>query len=303
MTGDASLFTTLSKMNKEGYVSFGNNLRGYIIGIGDIGKAPYPVIKDVCLVTELKHNLPSISHLADHGYGINFVKDKCTIIDSSTGSTIFEGIREDNIYVFYLLEDANTAGRCLMAKSIESQLWHMRLGHANMDTISRLSTKKLVRGLPDISFKKDTVFSECEKNKATKSAFKSKNAVSTTRPLQLLHMDLFGPSRIASLGGKLYAFVIMDNFSRYTWVYFLARKNDVLSEFVTFYNKVQNEKGFMITRIHSDHGGEFENAEFKQFCDTHGYLHEFSCPRTPQQNGVMERKNITLSEMARVMLN
>ncbi|KAJ6842177.1 uncharacterized protein M6B38_302295 [Iris pallida] len=190
-----------------------------------------------------------------------------------------------------------------MAKSIGSQLWHMRLGHANMDTISRLSTKKLVRGLPDIFFKKDTVCSECEKNKATKSAFKSKNAVSTTRPLQLLHMDLFGPSRIASLGGKLYTFVIIDDFFRYTWVYFLVRKNDALSEFVTFCKKVQNEKGFMITRIRSDHGSKFENAEFKQFCDTHGYLHEFSCPRTPQQNGVVECKNRTLSEMARVMLN
>ncbi|KAJ6813938.1 uncharacterized protein M6B38_103230 [Iris pallida] len=212
MIGDALLFATLSKRNKEGYVSFGNNLRGYIIGIGDISKAPYPVIKYVCLVTELKHNLLSISHLANHGYGINFVKDKCTIVDSSTGSTIFEGIREDNIYVFYLLEDANKAGRCLMAKSIESQLWHMKLGHTNIDTISKLSTKKLVRGLPDIPFKKDTVYSECEKNKATRSAFKSKNAVSTTRPLQLLHMDLFGPSRIASPGGTLYAFVIVDNF-------------------------------------------------------------------------------------------
>ncbi|KAJ6840189.1 uncharacterized protein M6B38_313125 [Iris pallida] len=156
MIDDASLFATLSKRNKEGYVSFGNNLRGYIIDMGDIVKAPYPVIKDVCLVTELKHNLLSISHLADHDYGINFVKDKCTIVDSSTGSIIFEGIREDNIYVFYLLEDANKAGRCLMAKSVESQLWHMGLGHANMDTISRLSTKKLVRGLPDIYFKKDT---------------------------------------------------------------------------------------------------------------------------------------------------
>ncbi|KAJ6808144.1 uncharacterized protein M6B38_168675 [Iris pallida] len=260
MTGDASLFATLSKRNKEGYVSFDNNLKGYIIGIGDIGKAPYPVIKDVCLVTELKHNLLSISHLADHGYGINFVKDKCNIVDSSTGITIFEGIREDNIYVFYLLEDANKAGRCLMAKSIESQLWHMRLGYANMDTISRLYTKKLVCGLPDISFKKDTVCSECEKNKATNSAFKSKNAVSTTRPLQLLHIGLFGPSRIASLGGKLYAFVIVDDFSRYTLVYFLARKNDALSEFVTFYKKVQNKKGFMITRIRSDHGGKFKNV-------------------------------------------
>ncbi|KAJ6816220.1 uncharacterized protein M6B38_417750 [Iris pallida] len=163
-----------------------------------------------------------------------------------------------------------------MAKSVESQLWHMGLGHANMDTILRLATKKLVRSLPDISFNKDTVCSECEKNKATKSAFKSKNAISTTRPLQLLYMDLFGPNRIASLGGKLYAFVIIDDFSRCTWVYFLTRKNDALSEFVTFCKKVQNKKGFMITRIRSDHGEEFENAEFKQFCE-----HTVICMNSP----------------------
>ena len=158
----------------------------------------------------------------------------------------------------------------------------MRLGHANMDTILRLSTKKLVHGLPDITFKKDSVCSQCEKNKATRSTFKSVNVVCTTRPLQLLHMDLFGPSRIVSLGGKLYTFVIVDDYSRYTWVYFLARKNDALSEFVSFCKKVQNEKGYMITRIRSDHGGEFENAKFEQFCDTDNFIHEFSCPRTPQ---------------------
>lgn len=158
---------------------------GYIIGNGTIGNPPSPVIKDVYLVTKLKYNLLNISHLADNGYDINFVKNKCSIYDRSSGDIAFERIREDNIYIFSLSKGTSNAGRCLYSHKDERLLWHRRLGHANMDTISRLSTKKLVRGLPDITFKKDTVCycAECEKNKVTKSSFKSINSVSTTRSL------------------------------------------------------------------------------------------------------------------------
>ena len=94
--------------------------------------------------------------------------------------------------------------------------------------------------------------------KQIKNSFKNKNFISTTRPLELLHMDLFGPSRTPSLGGKSYAFVIVDDFSRYTWVLFLSQNNEAFYEFSKFCNKVQNEKGFTITCIRSDYGREFE---------------------------------------------
>ena len=94
-------------------------------------------------------------------------------------------------------------------------------------------------------------------------------------------MDLFGPSRTTSLGGKSYAFVIVDDFSRYTWVLFLAHKNDVFHEFSKLCRKIQNEKGFTIYCIRSDHGREFENVEFESFCDEQGIEHTFSAPRTP----------------------
>ena len=123
--------------------------------------------------------------------------------------------------------------------------------------------------------------------KQIKNFFKNKNFISTITPLKLLHMDLFDPSRTPSLGGKSYAYVIVDNFSRYTWVLFLS----------------QNEKGFTITCIRSDHGREFENTNFDEYCNKHGINHKFSAPRTPQQNGVVERKNRTLQEMTRTMLN
>ena len=116
-------------------------------------------------------------------------------------------------------------------------------------------------------------------------------------------MDLFGPSRTLSLGGKPYAFVIVDDFSRSTWVLFLSQKNEAFYEFSKFCNKVQNEKGFTISCIRSDHGGEFENIDFEDYCNEHGINHKFLAPRTPQQNGVVERKNRTLQEKARTMLN
>ena len=87
-------------------------------------------------------------------------------------------------------------------------------------------------------------------------------------------MDLFGPSRTPSLGGKSYAFVIVDDFSRYTWVLFLSQKNETFYEFSKFCNKVQNEKGFTITCIRSDHGREFENIDFEDYCNEHGIYND-----------------------------
>jgi transposase InsO family protein len=104
-------------------------------------------------------------------------------------------------------------------------------------------------------------------------------------------VDLFGPSSIASLGGKKCAFVIIDHYSRLTWVIFLALKRDCLNEFIKLGKRLQNEKGYLISSIRSDHGGEFENALFKKICQQNGISHNFSTPRTPQQNEVVERKN------------
>ena len=136
------------------------------------------------------------------------------------------------------------------------------------------------------------------RGKQTKSSFHSKNVVSTTRP----HLDLFGSSRTASLQGKKYSLVIVDDFSRFTWVIFLIHKDEACEAFKSFSKRIQNEKGFCITSIRSDYGGEFENHFFEIFCNENDISHNFSSPRTPQQNGVVERKNISLQEMARTML-
>ena len=126
----------------------------------------------------------------------------------------------------------------------QSWLWHRRLGHANMDLISQLNKDELVRSLSKINFQKDKICEACQVGKQIKNSFKNKNFISTSRPLELLHMDLFGLSRTPSLGGKSCAYVIVDDFSRYTRVLFLSQKNEAFYEFSKFCNNDQNEKMF-----------------------------------------------------------
>lgn len=182
-------------------------------------------------------------------------------------------------------------------------MWHRRLGHTSMDLLHKLNKHALVKGLPKTKFVKDKICDACQLGKQHKTSFPKKKYISTSRPLQLLHMDLFGPNRVASLGGKLYAFVIVDDFSRFTWVLFLTHKNEAHIAFVKFCKKAQNEIGCTITSIRSDRGREFDNHDIEKYCDDHGFTHNFSAPRTPQQNGAVERKNRSLQEMARTMLN
>lgn len=116
-------------------------------------------------------------------------------------------------------------------------------------------------------------------------------------------MDLFGPSRIKSIGGNHYGFGIMDDYSRFCWTIFLASKSDTFSVFEFFSKMSQNKLNTSIVTIRSDHEGEFESPLFEQFRETNDIDHNFSAPRTPQQNGVVESKNLILEELGRTMIN
>jgi len=171
-----------------------------------------------------------------------------------------------------------------------------------MKNIHRISHFDLVNGLPKINYRVNHFCDACQQGKMHKTSFKPKGIVSTSRPLELLHMDLFGPSRNESLNGNRYVFVIVDDFSRFTWVIFLRHKNEAFNEFCDFCKRIQNLKSTNIVTIRSDNGGEFKNDSFLEFCNLNGITHNFSVPRTPQQNGVVERKNRTIQECARTML-
>ncbi|GJU63533.1 retrovirus-related pol polyprotein from transposon TNT 1-94 [Tanacetum coccineum] len=166
-----------------------------------------------------------------------------------------------------------------------------------------IASKELVKNLP--KFKFDQHFCDAYKmGKQAHASHKAKNRVSTTRCLELLHMDLFGPFAVQSYGGNRYTLVIVDDYSRYTWTKFLKDKTEAFDQFEIFSRKIQNQLGCSIVSIRTDHGREFDNeVQFGEFCNANGITHNFSAPRTPQSNGVVERKNRTLQEMSRTMLN
>jgi len=172
-----------------------------------------------------------------------------------------------------------------------------------MHHLNKLISKELVVGLPKLKFEKDHICEACQKGKQIEHSFKLKNIVSTSKPLELLHIYLFGPSRTPSLGGNYYALVIVDDYSRFTWTLLSEAKSDVFSAFKKLAKRLQNACCSNICAICSDHGGEFPNEKFSSFCEKYEIFHHFSAPRTPQQNGVAERKYRSLEELARTMLS
>ena len=252
MTGDKSKFLSLTPI-EGGQVTFGDNSKGKVIGKGRVGKSPNLYIDNVLLVKGLKHNLLSISQFCDKGNKVTFDSNFCIVENQNDKQVKLIGKRINNIYMIDLEDKPYIDSKCLVSMNDDSWIWHKRFAHASMNLIDKLSKNDLVVGLPKLKFVKDKVCDACQKGKQIKSSFKSKNVVSTSRPLQLLHMDLIGPSRIRSHGGNYYVFVIVDDYSRFTWTLFLTHKSDTFQAFTKLARQIQNQKGTTIVSLRSDH--------------------------------------------------
>ncbi|GJS71670.1 putative ribonuclease H-like domain-containing protein [Tanacetum coccineum] len=193
---------------------------------------------------------------------------------------------------------------CLFPKatSDESKLWHRRLGYINFKTINKLVKGNLVRGLPSKLFENNQTCVACQKEKKHRASCKSKIVSSISQPLHMLHMDLFGPTFVKSLMKKMYCLVVTDDYSRFSWVFFLATKDETSDILKSFITRVENIIDQKVKVIRCDNGTEFKNKELNQFCERKGIKREFSVARTPQQNRVAERKNRTLIKAAKTML-
>jgi transposase InsO family protein len=190
-----------------------------------------------------------------------------------------------------------------MAKSSMGWLWHLRLAHVGMRNLAKLKKDEHILRLINVSFEKDRICSACQAGKQVGAKHPVKNVVTTERPLELLHMDIFGPVAYIRIDGNKYGFVIVDDYYRFTWVFFLRDKSEVQGIFKKFARRVQNEFDIKIKRVRSDNGMEFKNTNIKEFLNEEEIKHEFSVSYTPQQNGIVERKNQTLIEATRAMLD
>ncbi|GJY05590.1 putative ribonuclease H-like domain-containing protein, partial [Tanacetum coccineum] len=309
MTGNMSYLTDFEEID-GGYVAFGGNPKGgKIIGRGTIktGKLDF---ENVYFVRELQFNLFSVSQMCDKKNSVLFNDTECIVLSPNFKLTdeshvLLKVPRKNNMYSVDLKNIVPKGGlTCLFAKatSDESKLWHRRLGHINFKTMNKLVKGNLVRGLPSKLFENNQTCVACQKGKQHRASCKSKTVSSISQPLHMLHMDLFGPTFVKSLMKKMYCLVVTDDYSRFSWVFFLATKDETCGILKSFITGVENLIDQRVKVIRCDNGTEFKNKEMNQFCERKGIKREFSIARTPQQNGVAERKNRTLIEAARTML-
>ncbi|GKC40142.1 retrovirus-related pol polyprotein from transposon TNT 1-94 [Tanacetum coccineum] len=235
----------------------------------------------------LRHNQISVGQFCDSNLEVAFRQHTCFIrnlegVDLLTGSSPI----------------------CLLSKAskTKSWLWHRRLSHLNFGSINHLARHGLVRGLPKLKFEKDHLCSACALGKSSKKPHKPKSEDTNQEKLYLLHMDLCGPMRVASVSGKKYILVIVDDYSRFTWVKCLRSKDEAPVFIINFLKMIQVRLKETVRRIRTDNGTEFVNQTLREYYEKVGISHETSVARSPQQNGVVERRNRTLIEAARTML-
>nr|GEZ61305.1 retrovirus-related Pol polyprotein from transposon TNT 1-94 [Tanacetum cinerariifolium] len=222
-----------------GMVKFGNDQIAPILGYRDLVQGSV-TIKRVYYVEGLNHNLFSAGQFCDADLEVAFRKSTCYICDLK-GNDLLTGSRGMDFYSI-ILQDTNCPNPiCLMAKASSSQvwLWHRRLSHLNFDTINLLSKNDIVVGISKLKFVKDHLCSSCELGKAKRKSFHTKLTPRSKRQLQLLHMDLCGPMRVASINGKRYVLIIVDDYSRYTWTHFLRSKDETPEVLIDFLRLVQ----------------------------------------------------------------
>jgi hypothetical protein len=217
MTGNPRMFTSLDEdVDEQDKITFGDNSKGKVQGLGKMAISNDLSISNVLLVAPLSFNLLLVGQLCDLGLQCLFTPTELVVSKMDDVLVIFKGFRYSNLYlVYFFYEDANLM-TCLFTKASLGWLWHRRLAHVGMSRLKKILKKDMVRGLKDVVFEKDKLCCACQAGKQIANTHPTKGFMSTSRPLELLHMDLFGPTTYASAGANLYCLVIVDDFSRYT---------------------------------------------------------------------------------------
>jgi transposase InsO family protein len=236
--------------------------------------------------------------MCDQGHKVTFDSQKCEIRREGSGKLVGTTARtSNNIYVLSEIGNEN----CCLGKEDESWLWHRRMGHAHFDNLAKFIKREAVREMPQIMKPTNTLCKHCQQGKQTNTRFKSKE-YSTIRPLEIVHIDLVGPTTTKGLKGERYFMLLVDDYTRMTTVFFLKNKSEAFENFKIYKEMVENEMDSRIKCLRSDNGGEFTSKECMDYYNSHGIKRQFHVTRTTQQNGVVERKNRTIQEMTRTML-
>ncbi|KAI3805298.1 hypothetical protein L1987_27535 [Smallanthus sonchifolius] len=274
MTGNIRLLEDVINID-GGYVAFAGNKGGYITGQGTL-KNEKVKFEKVNYVEQLEHNLLSVSQLCDKKFSFHFNDSECYILKPGfvipDEWILMKSLRRNDTYVLDMSVATTTDSipTCLLSKASESDsiLWHRKLAHINYQKMNYLMKNDLVFGVPKMKFSVSDDCIPCKKGKQHKKSHKSKTKNSIVTPLELLHMDLFGPISIRSIGGKSYCLVVTDDYSRFSWVKFLASKAETteLVQFLIMGLEILFKQ--KVRRIRSDHGSEFKNSKIRTLVET-----------------------------------
>jgi hypothetical protein len=255
-------------------------------------------LQDTLYAPDMKRNLISAKQLAkQRNIYVSFGANDC-ILEQENGQRIQVGRVKDDLYEFVgsvLVEKAN----------LVSEIWHKRLGHISKKTLEEMVAKGLVQGVDLNEKPPEQLCSACTQGKSTRLPF-SESETKSERPLQLIHSDVCGPMEVPSLSGKRYFVTFIDDYSKYTHLYFLDRKSQVLDkfkEFVRYANNLFAMENYRVSTLRSDNGGEYNSGELACFCEENGIIHQYTVPYTPEQNGVAERYIRTVVSSAISMLS
>ena len=202
--------------NSDENIIFGDNSKGGVIGLGKVAITLDHSITNVLHVDSLKYNLLSVSQLCEMGYNCLFTDKGVEVSKREDSSIVFTGRLKNKLYLVDFSKSEAKLETCLVAKSSMGWLWHRRLAHVGMRNLAKLLKDNHIVGLTNIQFEKDRICSACQARKQVGVPHPPKSIMTTTQPLELIHMDLFGPVAYLSIGGNKYGLVIVDDYSRFT---------------------------------------------------------------------------------------
>jgi hypothetical protein len=226
MTGEKRMFSSYEiNEDPQRAITFGDGNQGLVKGLGKIAISRDHSISNVFLVDSLDYNLLSVSQLCKMGYNCLFTDVGVTVFRRSDDSVALKGVLEGQLYLVDFNENTAELNTCLIAKTNMGWLWHRRLAYAGMKNLHKLLKGEHILGLTNVHFEKDRVCSACQAGKKVGIHHPHKDIMTTDRPLELLHMDLFSPIAYISIRGSKYYLVIVDDYSCFTWVFFLQEKS------------------------------------------------------------------------------
>lgn len=300
MTYDKSLFKDFVPTS-ESKVRIGNGVYIAAKGRGTIAITTISgtkTISDVLYVPDIDQNLLSVGQLIEKGLKVSFESGHCLVFDA-TGQEILRVKMRGKSFSF----DPSDEEQMAYNNEVDNtEIWHKRLGHCHLQRMLKLKHLDMTGGgLPDFSNHLPNC-DACQFGKLNRLPF-STSSWRASQKLQLIHTDVAGPQRTPSIKGNLYFIIFIDDFTRMCWIYFMKFKSEVAGVFSKFKKLIENQCGCNIQILRSDNGKEYTSAEFNSICDEAGIEHQFTAPYTPEQNGVSERRNRSILEMARCMIH